>query len=60
MNTASTSALRFTEAAFGTWQSDHERTLTELKRNLRPDHPKIQDYASHKLHDPLTIIRTAD
>jgi hypothetical protein len=57
MKPEATNALRFPEATYGTWRSDHDRTLSELKRNLRSGHPKIREYDSPERRFPLTIIK---
>ena len=50
--------MKLPEAIFGTWQNDRDRTLTELKRHLRPDHPKFSQLASPDHFFPLTISYT--
>ena len=36
------------ESLKGTWESDHERTLWELRRTLGPDHLKTVEYAGDR------------
>ena len=49
---------RFPDVVYGKWQSDHDRTLAELKFNLRSAHPKIQEYGSPEMHCPLTQTKS--
>jgi hypothetical protein len=35
------------QSILGTWISDYQRTLWELRRNFGPKHFKVLDYASH-------------
>jgi hypothetical protein len=48
------------ETILGTWQSDLERTLAEIKRHLRPDHPKLHEFTLPERLIPLTICYTPD
>lgn len=52
--------LSLPEAIFGTWQSDRDRTMTELKRHLRPDHQRLKELASPDYSFPLTICHTPE
>ena len=42
----------------GTWISDNQRTLWELRRTLGPQHEKTIDYASHRF--PLIMHNSPD
>ena len=46
------------ETILGTWQSDLERTLAEIKRHLRPDHPKLHEFTLPERLIPLTVCYT--
>ncbi|MFA6545184.1 MAG: hypothetical protein WCS99_12270 [Limisphaerales bacterium] len=48
------------DAIYGTWQTDAVRTLAEIKRHLRPDHPKIHEFDAPEKWIPLTITYTPD
>lgn len=52
--------LKLPEAIFGTWQNDAARTLAEIKRHLRPDHPKIHEFDLPERWIPLAITYTPD
>jgi hypothetical protein len=42
----------------GTWESDHDRTLWELRRTLGPNHAKTEEYFRHR--DTLVLHRAND
>lgn len=48
------------ETILGTWQSDLEKTLAEIKRHLRPDHPKLHEFTLPERLIPLTVCYTPD
>jgi len=52
--------FKLPDAIFGTWQSDLERTLDEIKRHLRPDHPKLHEFTLPERLIPLTVCYTPD
>ena len=52
--------LKLPEAIFGMWVNDAERTLAEIKRHLRPDHPKIKEFDSPERRSPLLISYKPD
>ena len=54
------SMLKLPEAIFGTWQNDAARTLAEIKRHLRPDHPKLHEFTLPERLIPLTVCYTPD
>jgi hypothetical protein len=55
-----TNMLQLPQAIYGTWQSDADRTFTEIKRHLRPDHPKLKEFESSARFIPLTISFAPD
>ena len=48
------------EAIYGTWQNDTERTLAEIKRHARPNHPKIREFDAPENWIPLSITYSTD
>ncbi len=52
--------LKLPEAIYGTWQNDTERTLAEIKRHARPNHPKIREFDAPENWIPLSITYSTD